>query len=72
MSINSLTFPSVLKLADVTQNNKKNSRYQKSKYRPVSVIPNLLKIFKNILYNQTAPYFEKIFSECQSGFQVRF
>ena len=27
-------------------------------YRPVSVLPNLSKIFENILYNQIAPYFK--------------
>ena len=59
MSINSLTFPSVLKLVDVTPVYKKNLRYQESNCRPV--LPNLSIIFGNLLYNQIAPYFEKIF-----------
>ena len=35
-------------------------------YRPVSVFPNLSKIFENILYNQIAPYFENNLSKCQT------
>ena len=64
MSINYTTFPSVLKLADVTplQNN----------YQPVSVLPSQSIIFENILYNQIALYFEKIFSKYQTGFRKGF
>ena len=67
MSVNSSTFPLVLKSADVTLLYKKDSRYQKSHYRFVSVLHNLLKIFENV-----APYFEKIFSKYQTGFWKGF
>ena len=64
MSINSTTFPSILKLAVVTplQNN----------YWPVSVLPSQSIIFENTLYYQIAPYFEKIFSKYQTGFRKGF
>ena len=35
-----MTFPSVLKLADVTPVHKRDSHYQESNYQPVSVPPN--------------------------------
>ena len=40
MPISSTTFPSVLKLADVTPVHKRDSHYQESNYQPVSVPPN--------------------------------
>ena len=49
--ISSSTFPSIIKLADITPVYKKDSRYEKSNYRPISVLPNLSKIFENVLYD---------------------
>ena len=51
-SISSSTFPSILKLADITPVYKKDLRYEKSKYRSISVLPNLSKIFDNVLNGQ--------------------
>ena len=50
-SISSSTFPSIITLADITPVYKKDSRYEKSNYRPISVLPNLFKIFENVLYD---------------------
>ena len=44
-------FPSILKLADIIPVYKKDSPYEKSNYRPISVLPNLSKIFENVLYD---------------------
>ena len=66
-SISSSTFPSILTLAD-----KKDSRYEKSNYRPISVLPNLSKIFENVLYDQISSFFENIFSKYQTGFRRGF
>ena len=60
-SISSSTFPSILKLADIIPVYKKDSRYEKSNYRPISVLPNLSKIFQSVLYNQISS-FVKTFS----------
>ena len=60
-SISSSTFPSILKLADIIPVYKKDSRYEKSNYRPISVLPNLSKIFQSVLYNQISS-FMKTFS----------
>ena len=68
MSINSTTFPPVPKSVDVTPVHKKDSCYQENNYLSLSVLTNPSKIFENILYNQIAQYFEKIFSKYQTGF----
>ena len=49
-SIISSTFPSILKLTDITPVYKKDSRYKKSNYRPISVLPNLSKISEKNLF----------------------
>ena len=60
-SISSSTFPSILKLADIIPEYKRNSRNEKSNYRPIRVLPNLSKIFENALYGQISAFFENIF-----------
>ena len=71
-SINSLTFPSILKLADIISVYKKDSRYEKSNYRSISVLPNISKIFENVLYDRISSSFENIFSKYQTGFRKGF
>ena len=61
-----------LKLADIISVYKKDSRYEKSNYRPICVLPNLSKIFENILYDQISSFFENIFSKYQTGFRKGF
>lgn len=56
MSINLSTFPSFLKLADVTPD-----IFQITRYQLVKFLLNLLKIFENILHEQIAPYLQHFF-----------
>ena len=51
-SISSSALPSILKLADIIPVYKKDLRYGKGYCRPISVLPNLSKIFENVLYDQ--------------------
>ena len=55
------TFPSMLKLVDIFRVYKKDSRYEKSNCRSVSVLPNLSKSLK-INYMTKSPLFLKLFS----------
>ena len=50
-SISSSIFPSILKVADIIPVYKKGSRCEKGNYRPISVLPDLSKIFENVLYD---------------------
>ena len=63
------TFPFCMKLADVTPVYKKGNRSVKDNYRPVSILPNLSKVFERCLYKQMSPYFDNILSKCQCRFR---
>ena len=72
-SISLSTFTSNQKLADIYPVYNKNLRYEKSNYRPINVLPILSKIFENVLYDQIiSSFFEKFFSEYQTGLQKGF
>ena len=50
-SIKSSTFPSCLKLADVTPFHKKGKKDKKDNYRPVSILPTLSKCFEKCMFS---------------------
>ena len=62
LSINSGNFPNSLKLADVTPVFKKDDKHDKKKFRPVSILPALSKIYERIMNGQIKAYFEDILS----------
>ena len=62
-------FPDKLKHADVTPINKKKDKSDKTNYRPVSILPNISKIYEKLIYGQLYDYFDKALSPCQSGFR---
>ena len=45
------------------------SRLSKENYRPISILPNVPKIYERCLYGQIATYFQHIFSRYQFGFR---
>ena len=63
------TFPTAIKYAEVTPIHKKADRTDKENYRPVSILPNLSKVYERLIYNQIYPYFQTIFSKFQCGFR---
>ena len=67
-SIKSPTFPSCLKLADVTPLHKKGKKDKKDNYRPVSILPNLSKCFEKCMFSQMSAYFDEKFPKHQYGF----
>ena len=46
---------------------KKDEKFLKSNYRPISILPNISKIFERIIYNQMKIYFEPLLSKFQCG-----
>ena len=50
------TFPSSMKLANVTPVYKKGSQSDKGNYRPVSILPNLSRVFERCVYKQISKY----------------
>jgi len=64
-----LSFPSKLKLADVSPIHKKLETIKKGNYRPVSVLPVVSKIFERIMDKQTNAYMEKYLSPYLCGYR---
>ena len=51
-ALSSLQYPNGLKYADVTPVFKKDDKSDKSNYRPISILPNLSKVYERIMQNQ--------------------
>ena len=62
-------FPASLKLANITPVYKKGSKNSKENYRPVSILPNISKIYERCLFKPISIYFENIFPKFQCGFR---
>ena len=54
--IDSSTFSAALKLAHITPVFKKGSKNSKGSYRPVSILPNISKIYGRCMYTQMSDY----------------
>ena len=61
-SKNSNTYPKPLKTADVTPIPKDQNKDMKSKYRPVSLIPLLSKVFEKVMFEQISDFAESFLS----------
>ena len=73
--INSLScaaFPTCMEYTDVIPIHKKYDKTGKENYRPISILPNLSKVYERLMYNQIYPYFDTLFSKFQSGFWKDF
>ena len=71
-NIKNSTFLNELKNADISPVFKKKDRHDKSNYRPVSILPLLLKPFERTLYEQIDSHTKDIISKYQGGFRKRF
>ena len=65
-------FPENLKQADITPAYKKGKKDVKGNYRPVSILPNLSKVFEKLMFKQMSQFFQNIFSKYQCGFRKGF
>ena len=68
-SISTSKSPNDLKEADVILVYKKKSKLSKENYRPISILPNISKVYERCLYDQISKYFETRFSKFQCGFR---
>ena len=62
-------FPNNLKLADVTPVFKKVDPFDKKNYRPVSVLPNIFKIYENLMQKQINNYITNYLSPYLCGYR---
>ena len=47
---------------------KKKSKFPKEHHRPISILPNIFKVYKRCLYDQISIFFEEVFSKYYCGF----
>ena len=67
-SFKSSSFPSCLKMADVTPFHKKGKKNLKENYRPVSILPIFSKVFERNVFAQMSSFFDKFLSKQQCYF----
>ena len=70
--VKSSKFLSILTLADIIPVFKKGHEECKNNYRPVSILPNMSKIFESIIFGQISNYMESFLSKYQCGFRKGF
>ena len=68
-AICSSKFPATFKFANVTPVFKKGNRNQKDRYKPISILPIISKIFEKLICRQLSNHFDNIFSKFQCGFR---
>ena len=68
-SIKNGVFPDELKLAEVIPLFKKADPFDKSNYRPVSLLSHMSQVFERIIYNQINEYIELFLSNLLTGFR---
>ena len=71
-AVNKGVLPNELKQADIRPIYKKESRNEKENYRPISILPNLSKIFERCMDDQLKGHFDKLQSKYQCGFRKGF
>ena len=64
-------FQDCLKQANVSAIFKKDDPLDKENYRPVSILPLLLKVYEKLLYNRLSDYVEYIFNVILCGFRKK-
>ena len=62
-------FQQVFKHAVITPVHKKKEKSDKTNYRPISIVPNLSKVYEKLICNQLYDYFDKILFPSQCGFR---
>ena len=70
-SLEKREFPTHWKVARVTPIFKDGDKSAKNKYRPISVLPGVSKLFENFVYNQLYQYLNEnsLLASSQSGFR---
>ena len=62
-------FPGSLKLGNLTPTSKKDNPFDKSNYRPISILPLLLKVYERYIYNQLSQHAEQFLNKILCGFR---
>ena len=72
LCLNKGEFPEILKIVELTPIYKKANLFEKDKYRPISILSNISKIYDRIMHNQMNDFFINKLSKHQCGFRKGF
>ena len=61
-----------MKYEDALPEFKKDDKTDKENYRPISILPNLSKVYERLMYDQMYSFCDQIFSKLQCGFRKGF
>ena len=68
-ALSSSEYPASLKYAYITSIFKEDDKTDKTNCRPISILPNLSKIYERFMQNQMYPCLNQIYSRYQCGFR---
>ena len=71
-SLKRAIFVDEIKLAEVTPLFKKADPFDKSNYRPVSLLSHISKVFERMIYNQVTEYIDPFLSKILTGFRNNY
>ena len=63
------TFPEELKAGDITSLFEQEDAFSKKSYRPITILPSVLKIFERLTQNQMLPFVKSFLSPLLCGFR---
>ena len=61
-----------MKYADIRAGLKKDGKTDKENYRPISILPNLSKVYERLIYDKMYHFHDQTFSKLQCGFRKDF
>ena len=67
-ALSSCSFHTALKYADVQSAFKKDDNTDKKNYKPISILPNLSKVYEKLMYARRHPFLIKSFRKCNVVF----
>ena len=70
--LKNFNFPSILRNATITPVFKKGDRNSKDNYRPVSMLPNVSKMFERCIFCQLSNFMDQFLSKYQCGFRKSY
>ena len=71
-SLSCSSFPTGMNYAEVAPIYKTDDKIEKENYCPISILPDLSKVYERLMNNQIYPYFRKVFSKFQRWFHRGF
>ena len=66
-ALSNCSLSTALKLTDLRPAFKRDDKTDKENYRPISILPNLIKVNERLIYDQMDPFFDQIILKLQCG-----